>query len=872
MANDIEQHLCSDDSEQYWQRTLPGELPVLDVCLDHIRPPMKTYVRERAGIRLSEAVSREFLKLCRESDRSVLVMLAAAVKALWLQHGADDALVIGSATVAHGAYVNPVPLVLDLSGNPSVTVSLERVARAVREARRHGDFPFGRTVSLRGDELASSRSPIFQTMVLAFDLADRWSPPRAAPQMDEIAEYTAGCDAVFLAGHDERGLLIDCEYDAALFRPDTINRRLAHLRTLIESMLAAPEECLLHLSLLDPDEATLVVRGWNQTGAPTPMERSAVELFQDSVAAHPDAIAAQFEDRQLTYGQLNRMANRVAGKLRAEGVGPEDLVALLDDRSLNLLVAMLGVWKSGAAYVPLDPRHPAKRIAAILETSRARVAIAGRARVRGLGLTRSPLIAEDLQLAVAADADPDVPTDPRCLAYAIFTSGSTGAPKGVMIEQRGMVNHLFAKIWELGLGPHDIVAQTASQCFDISVWQFIAPLLAGARVHIVEDAVAYDPTRLLGLVARHRITVLQTVPSFLHAVLGESRSVPAPLPHLRWLISTGEALSPELCRQWLQRYPRIPIINAYGPTECSDDVTHHVLAAGHVERSVVPIGRPLANTQIYVTDPRLGPRPVGMRGELVVGGAGVGRGYCASPDLTAEAYVPNPFSDEPGGRLYRTGDSSRWASEGHLEYLGRLDQQLKVRGFRIEPREIEVVLAQFPEVEDAVVTARDGGGGTAELVAYALSTRQPRVADLHEYSRARLPSYMLPAAYVVLARFPRTANGKIDRDALPAPTSDDRPTIERYEPPRGATERALAEKWAALFDLDLVGRHDNFLDLGGHSLLATQLVSWIYEAFRVKLSIRDIFEAPFIDRLVERIDALRAVAAEPRPGEEEVLL
>lgn len=883
---------CLGQQERYWQRRLAGDLPILDACLDDVRPPTKAYHREQLSIRFSETITDRMHELCRQQECSLLVLLLVGVKAVWVRHGAEESLVIGSATVGsrggspagdEPSYVTVVPLCTDLSGNPTVAECLARAATAVREAQQNGDFPFARMIPLSGYDVVSSRSPIFQTMLLAFELSEHWSSPGTTPRLEGIAEHTAACDAVFVASQSEGQLTIACEYDSELFREDTIHRYLSHLRSVIEGMLESQEPRLLDLPMLDREEEAQVLLGWNRTQVPAPLDRTFVELFAERVAEHPDAICAQMGDEQLTYDQLNRSANKVAHALRAMGVGPEQLVAVLDERGLNLLVVILGVWKAGAAYVPLDPRHPSKRLAMILEGSRALVAVTGRTLVPLLHEARSQLsdearprvlVAEEVLGGGTLERNLDVTVEPGCLAYTIFTSGSTGTPKGAMVEQRGMINHLYAKIRELELGPHDIVAETASQCFDISVWQFMAPLLSGGRVHVVEDAVAYDPMRLLEIVARYRITVLQTVPSFLHVVLGESSARALPIGHLRWLISTGEALPPELCERWFRRYAEIPVLNAYGPTECSDDVTHHVIR-GRIQGTSVPIGHPLANTQIYVVDEQLRPQPVGVRGELLVGGVGVGRGYRGSPDLTADAFVPSPFSEHAGARLYRTRDSVRWANNGQLEYLGRLDHQLKVRGFRIEPREIEVILRHFGEIQDAVVVPRDEGDGNVTLIAYLVSSRSPRIADLHELVRARLPVYMLPAAYVLLDRFPRTANGKIDRRALPAPTSADRPTSDEYEAPLGATEAALVEKWTELFDVERVGRNDNFLDLGGHSLLATQLVSWIYEVFQLKLSLRDVFEAPSIERLAERIDAMRSAAAPAPSGgadEEEIML
>jgi amino acid adenylation domain-containing protein len=880
MANEIQERSRLGEQERYWQRRLTSELPALDACLDNVRPLAKAFHREELNIAFSEPATARIYDLCRGLDKSLLVLLLTAIKALWVRYGAEQRLAIGSATVVSrqgeaAFFENAVPILTDLSGKPSVAECLERTANAVREVRQNNSLPFAKIVSLRGHNIMSPRSPTFQTMLLSFDLADRWVPPGAIPSLDYIADYATACDAVFNLSQDGRRLSIHCQYDCQLFRQATIKRYLSHLRILIEGMIEFPEARLFDIPIMEGEEETQVLVDWNQTDISIPSGRSFVQLFEEQVAEHPDSIGAQFGERQLSYDQLNRSANRVARALRAAGIGPEDLVALLDERNLDLLVAMLGVWKTGAAYVPLDPRNPPTRIAAVLEVSRAPVVLVGRTLIplldeaqSVLGNTFKPrvMVAEGVLGPPASDENLEIWTDPSCLAYTIFTSGSTGVPKGAMVEQRGMVNHLFAKIRDLKLCKNDIVAETASQCFDISVWQFMAPLLVGARVDVAEDDVAYDPVLLLEFVAQSQATVLQIVPTVLHAALGEGPSDTPPLNHLRWMISTGEALPHELCQRWLRRYPEIPILNAYGPTECSDDVTHHVVDAAHLLGESVLIGRPLANTRIYITDDQLRPQPVGLRGELLVGGIGVGRGYRGSPDLTADAFVPSPFPGQVGERLYRSGDSGKWASDGQLEYIGRLDYQLKVRGYRIEPRDIEIVLRQSPDVRDAVVLAREVGDGNLALIAYLLCSRTLPVHDLHEFARARLPMYMLPVAYVLLDDFPRTLNGKIDRRALPEPTSEDRPQSDCYEAPRGATEVALAERWAKLFDLERVGRRDNFLDLGGHSLLATQLVSWIYNELQIKLSIRDVFEAPFVNSLAERIDVLLAAKQVQRAG------
>jgi amino acid adenylation domain-containing protein len=461
------------------------------------------------------------------------------------------------------------------------------------------------------------------------------------------------------------------------------------------------------------------------------------------------------------------------------------------------------------------------------------------------------LVLEECLEQPTPSVPPRPPFDPRHLAYVIFTSGSTGVPKGAMLEQRGMLNHLWIKTAELGLGPEDAVAQSASQGFDISIWQFLAPLLVGGRVEVLEDEVAFDGARLLSEVARRGVTVLETVPSLLRAIL-DAGDLPD-LPRLRWLIPTGEALPPDLCRAWLARYPDIPLVNAYGPTECSDDVAHQVIHGAPLEHeSLVPIGRALANLRLHVLDRGLQPVPVTSAGELYVGGAGVGRGYLHDPAATARAFVPDPFSATPGERLYRTGDLVRRRSGGELEFLGRLDHQVKIRGSRIEPGEIEAALLRQPEVARCAVVVRESAAG-AHLVAYVVGKNgaPPDGENLVAALRRELPEAMVPSAFVPLEALPLTANGKLDRAALPEP---EMPRMDgSLTAPRTPTEERLARLWAEVLGVDAVGVHDDFFALGGHSLLAMRLVARVNASLDVQIALPDLFEQPTVAGIARKV-------------------
>ena len=526
------------------------------------------------------------------------------------------------------------------------------------------------------------------------------------------------------------------------------------------------------------------------------------------------------EEQQLTYHELNAHANQLAHHLRDRGVGPETLVALLAERGIPFLISILAVFKAGGAYLPLDPHHPAARLRRVIEQSRCSIALATTAFAPTLSQALTevpsercprPIYFEDvLQASQCAENIPTC-TTARQLAYVIYTSGSTGMPKGAMVEHRGMLNHVYAKIDALDLAATDTVAQTASQCFDISVWQFLAALVVGGRVQIYPDEVAHDPMQLLTQVEHHQVSILETVPSLLRAMLDphETDATGGPdLRALRWLIPTGEALPVDLCRRWLRSYPHVPLLNAYGPTECSDDVTHYpIYEAPDETSSSIPIGRAIPNMRLYVLDQRLEPLPIGIRGELYVGGIGVGRGYLGDEGRTAEAFVPDPFGAEVGARLYKTGDLARYLPDGNLEFLGRLDFQVKLRGFRIELGEIEAVLSQHPAVRQAVVVVREEVPADKRLVAYVVLQKDQAatIDELKSRVMKQLPAYMVPSAFVLLERLPLTANGKLDRQALPPAEPSGRRTEDNYVAPALLLHHQLVQIWEELLGVRPIG-------------------------------------------------------------------
>ncbi len=653
---------------------------------------------------------------------------------------------------------------------------------------------------------------------------------------------------------------LQLSYNRRAFTDETIAGMLQHFHAILGQIVRQSEGRVGDLVTVTDSERGAREQ-WNQTGAPYPAEASVADLFEAQVSRTPNAMAARCGTEAVTYGDLNRRAEQIAQGLLAEGVGPETVVAVLATRGIELLAMIVGVFKAGGGYLPLDPHHPVSRwrqilsqgqVTLLLTTEEFQPRIAGVREPEGTRTNLRILTTESL-----AHVRIDTPrhsrrTSPNQVAYVIFTSGSTGVPKGAMVTQQGMVNNVWGKIPTLRLTAADVVAQTASHCFDISVWQLLSALLCGGRVEIFADDIVREPSRLLAELAWTGVTVAELVPSLLREVVMVEPSVT--LPSLRWLLPTGEAITPELCRTWFAHYPTVPLLNAYGPAECADDVAYFTLTeAQSADELVVPIGKPAANLQLYVLTPDLHHAPIGVPGEICIGGIGVGRGYLQDPARTAASFVPHPYGRTSGERLYRTGDLGRYRTDGIIDFLGRRDQQVKVRGFRIELGEIEAAFAAQPGVRDQVVIVREDRPGLPQLVAYVVYDGEQPLESLRPALRTLLPDYMLPATVISLEMLPLTPNGKIDRNALPKPDIGAQ-LDERYEAPRTPTEEVLAGIWAELLGLPRVGRNDKFFDLGGHSLLAVQLLSRMRKTFKVELTLRDLFEVATVAEASVRIE------------------
>ncbi|HVT61265.1 MAG TPA: amino acid adenylation domain-containing protein [Thermoanaerobaculia bacterium] len=873
----------------YWRRQLAGLAPVIALPTDRPYPPLQTFRGARLAFALDRALVERLKELSREADATLFMTLLGAFATLLHRYSAQEDFAIGSPIAGRnhreleglvGFFVNTLAMRVAPAPRQRFEALLGRVRESALGAYAHQDLPFEHLVEGLEVERDLARSPLFQTMFVWQNIETpiaRLSGLRLVPL--EASTGSAKFELTLALQEMPDRMLGSLEYSADLFERTTIERMAAHFQNLLAAVAAGPETCLGDLALLGAAELEQLARLWGSPAAVSPDTAGDVwTLVAAQAARTPDALAVRHRERSLSHAELVRRAGRLARVLRREGIGPEAVVAVAAERGLELTVALLAVLAAGAAYLPLDPGHPLARQLEILARSGAKalLASAGSARELVAAYAAEPetparprlLVLEQVMAlpdGVQEDDAPGLPAAPENLAYVIYTSGSTGRPKGAMIERRGLLNHLLAKLDELSLGPQDAVAQTASQGFDISLWQLLAPLLAGGRVEIFGDEIARDPAGLLAECARRGVTVLETVPSLLQAMLAahaRQGAAAVSLPTLRWLIATGEALPPALCREWLRHFPGVPLLNAYGPTECSDDVSHQRVAAAPLDGDRVPIGHPIANLRLYVLDQGLQPLPLGVAGELCVGGAGVGRGYLDDPLQTARVFAPDPWGNA-GDRLYRTGDRARQLPDGTLDFLGREDDQIKLRGLRLEPGEIAGALLRHPAVLDAVVVARDEPSHGRELVAYLVARQAgaPAAAELRAWLQASLPAYMVPAAFVPLAQLPLTANGKLDRRALPAPRAEERAAGGLGEvAPRTRLEWQLLEIWREALAMPGLGITDDFFAAGGHSLLAVRLMALVEDRLGIALPLTSLFRGPTVEHLAHLIATGQQVA------------
>jgi amino acid adenylation domain-containing protein len=848
----------------YWKRRLAGVPPALELPTDRPRPAVPSSRGGRHPFTFPRELGESLQALGRREGGTLFMTLLGAFQVLLSRYTGSDDIVVGSPVAGRsereterliGLFVNTLVLRTDLSGDPTFRELLGRVREVCLDAHAHQDLPFEKLVEELQPERDPSRTPLFQVM---FTLQNA---PRAALSMAglevsgmAVDRATAKFDLSLSMGETERGLQGTLAYSAGLFDAATIARLARHYRTLLEGVVADPERRLSELPLLTEEERQQILVEWNATASDYPRERCVHELFEAQVERTPEAVAVACEGQHLTYRELNWRANQLAHHLRRLGVGPEVPVGICVERSLEMLVGLLGILKAGGAYVPLDPTCPLERLAFVLNDTRVPLLLTQERLVSRLPAHAVQVVRLDadwgaIGQAPATNRSSDL--RPDNLAYVIYTSGSTGQPNGVAVEHRSLVNYL-TWVQEHLFDPNMQSLPTATNLtFDASLKQVFGPLLSGGAVWVISDDLAADPAALLQAITMRAPAGLNCVPSVWQAILdtirsGRSRG-PSSLEHL---FLGGEQLSRELVDRSLAELAQLRIWNLYGPTEATANATAGRIIPGEA----VTIGRPIANTRIYILDQRLQPVPVGVPGELHIGGACLARGYLNCPKLTAERFIPDSFGGEPGGRLYRTGDLARYRPDGQIEFLGRLDDQVKVRGYRIELGEIEAALVGHPGVREAVVVAGEDEFGDNRLLAYIVSGESaPTASEARAFLREKLPEYMLPSAFVPLETLPRTPNGKPDRRALL--TQDRaRPGIEEaFVTPRTRVEELLASIWAEVLGVERVGIQEDFFDLGGHSLLAVRLFARIEQELGTSLPLSSLFQGPTIEHLARLI-------------------
>lgn len=860
-----------DRQLDYWRRTLAGAPATLDLPADYLRPVRQTSAGAQQSLRVTKELGDGLRRLSRNENATLFMTLLACFQALLFCYSGQEDLVIGSPTAGRtmletewliGAFVNTLALRGNLAGNPSFRESLARVRETVLGAFAHQDLPFEKLVAELNPERNVNRSPVFQVM---FALQNTPKPNLAVSGLTltpiELESATAKFDLTLEVQEQPDGLFVSFEYNTDLYAPETVERMLAHYRNLLATVVTDPTQRVAELTLLSESERNQLLIEWNQTGADFPLEACIHRLFEAQVARTPEAVAAEFQGDQLTYRELNRRANQLAHYLQKQGVGPEVLVGISVERSLEMLVAMLGVLKAGGAYVPLDPKYPRERIAFMIEDAQLSLVLTQQDLSTALDVAKSRLLFIDKAEATFAQEsteNPNTEVAPSNLAYLIYTSGSTGNPKGVMVEHRSVAHFTSVAAAEYSITPRDRVLQFASLSFDLSVEEIYPALTRGATVVLRTDEMISSTSDFFRCCDEWKISVLDLPTAYWHELVENmGGSDPILPPSVRLVIIGGEKALPERVMTWQeQTRGRVRLVNTYGPTETTVVATMYDVN-GDVEigrRRNVSIGRPIANTTVYVLDQFLKPAPIGVAGELHIGGAGLSRGYLNRPDLTAEKFITNPFSNQPGSRLYKTGDLVRYRADGNIEFLGRVDNQIKIRGFRVELGEIEQALRLHSGVSDCAVVLREARQNDQRLVAYVVARDQsrPAVSELRDFLKAKLPSYMVPAVFEMIEALPLMPNGKINRRALPEPQA----RFERDESfvaPRTPIEELMANAWREVLNLEHIGIHDNFFDLGGHSLLATQVIARVRSTLNYELPLRRLFETPTIAGLAGAI-------------------
>ena len=849
-----------DEGLKYWKEQLEGIPERLELPTDRPRPAMQTFGAELSHMSLSKELTVGLKRVSQESQATLYMTLLAAFGVLLSRYSGQDDIVVGTPIANRqdaqleemiGFFVNTLVMRVRVKRGASFRELLGEVRRTALAAYEHQDIPFERLVGKLSPERSLDRTPVFQ---VTFALQNAPWVPQEMKELEiepvRSEEMRVRNDLEVHAWEQEGRIELYWLYNRDLFDRWRMEQMSRHYVRVLEAVIASADQAVGQLELLAAEERRRIVEEWNDTEQEVP-EVTLTELFEEQVKKTPGAVAVVYEGEEVTYEELNRRANQLAHYLVELGVEAGEKVVTLLERSIELVVVELAILKCGAAYVPVDPAYPSERKAFLIADSAVKIVLSTK---DGELPEISGVIRIDVDETIpteAADNNLNIPLNGKTLAYIMYTSGSTGQPKGVMVPH-GAINRLVLSNGYAEFQVGDRVAFAANPAFDAATLEVWAPLLNGGCVVVIDQAVLLKPVRFRETLRRQAISVLWLTAGlfnqYVDILAGE-------LATLRYLIVGGDVLDARVVARVLRNHPPQHLINGYGPTETTTfAITHEVTSLSEDARSI-PIGRPIANTQVYVLDGNLRPVPVGVGGELYIAGAGLARGYLNRPGLTAERFVANPFGRKRGERMYRTGDLAKWRGDGNLEYLGRVDEQVKIRGYRIEPREIETVLMRHEDIAQAVVVAREDEPGEKRLVGYVVSAKAGGIetAGVRRYLEGTLPHYMVPAAIMVLEKLPLTQNGKLDRKALPAPEFN---PLAGYRPPRTPEEGIICKLFEEVLKKGPVGIADNFFELGGHSLLAMQVISRITETFGVKLLLRRLFQAPTPEDLAETIQEL----------------
>ncbi|MDB9316588.1 MULTISPECIES: amino acid adenylation domain-containing protein [Cyanophyceae] len=859
-----------DTQLDYWRQQLGGILPVLQLPTDYPRGRVQTFRGAIESFSLSPQLSQDIIKIAKSAGVTPFVTLLTAYKILLHRYTGQTDILVGTPVANRhrreiegliGFFVNTLVLRTNLTDNPSFQDLLQQLKNTTWQAYDHQDIPFEKLVEVLQPERDLSFNPLFQ---VKFRLENAPTEKLELPGLTltplNRTEASAKLDLSLDMYETSTGFVGAFEYNRDLFAPETISRMVGHFQTLLTAIVENPEKRTSELPLLTESERQKILIDWNQTQVEFPSHLTFQDLFAAQVEKTPDAVAVIFDNQSLTYKELNQKSNQVAHYLQQKGVKPEIIVGLCVERTPLMIIALLGILKAGGAYLPLDPNYPPERLGYMLADSQVPILLT-EANLKFSTPQNYEIIYLDTDWEIIYQCsieNPESEVTPENLAYLIYTSGSTGKPKGVLIPHIGLTNLTKHKIEICDVHPGDCVLQFFSLSFDASIPEIIMALGSGAKLCLAKSESLLPGETLLQLLQNNAVTHITITPSALSLLPS------ADLPHLRMILVGGEAPSPELIAKWSEGRR---FINAYGPTEVTVNASMVLCGNGH---PLLPTIRPSANKQLYILDNYLQPVPIGVIGELYIGGLGLARGYLNRPDLTNQKFIPNPFSQlsvisyqlsvNSQPRLYKTGDLACYLPDGRIKLLGRIDNQVKIRGFRIEPQEVETVLCQHSGVRAGVVIVREDQPNQKRLVAYVVANEEAKEQgrenllssqSLRSFMREKLPEYLVPSAFVLLENLPLTPNGKVDIHSLPAP--EEIVSTSEFIAPRTQIEAQLANIYTQILNLEKVSIHDDFFELGGHSLIATQLISQALQVFQVELTVMDLFDAPTVAGMAERI-------------------